>query len=420
MYKEVLNVDYDDKVISLGEYAARAYTPIGHGVPALVEFCLVASKGSKNLYEESRHYANPKILYQGFTQQFGITPSRARNLVNKLLFKLWVVPYKDVIFKLAYRGFEKRLDDQVVREFWDNIEMIIPALEDKQESLVPLLMGGGVTVCGIKSRLTKRQWKKLIQSSVHRAKMISNSPLELEFILKENICNNLLRVDYLRTGYEIERSVIREVNRIATRERFRSCKIRLQRQYNIIADTFRFHRELEKQEIFQQRVGKLTASGWERVHDNLAEELLLKKDKQYATPFRHRFSKPAARVADTFTDESEGVVVTYLNTPAALRIEGDKMHHCVGTYSRICKVGGSVIFSIQTPKYSSTLQIVLDGFNQNPSDRVRVGQHYGSCNSKVSSDLHNNLAKEICSKISSVYDFNQFSSFDEQTIKIAS
>jgi hypothetical protein len=96
--------------------------------------------------------------------------------------------------------------------------------------------------------------------------------------------------------------------------------------------------------------------------------------------------------------------VTELTTPLELRVEGEKMGHCVGGYSGDIKRGGSRIFHIEVDGIGSTLQISLKGDNYPGSvnyDKVgcSISQHYGRYPEKVGNQTPTNKNRGIAFKL---------------------
>lgn len=91
-------------------------------------------------------------------------------------------------------------------------------------------------------------------------------------------------------------------------------------------------------------------------------------------------------------------VATALTTKTDLRIEGRRMHHCVGGYSADCQKGLSRIFSITSDmgKRVATLELVCR------SGRWNVKQCFGYCNSPVGDEVFH-FAEKVCAEYQVAY-----------------
>ncbi|WP_429501160.1 PcfJ domain-containing protein (plasmid) [Robbsia andropogonis] len=77
----------------------------------------------------------------------------------------------------------------------------------------------------------------------------------------------------------------------------------------------------------------------------------------------------------------DDVLVVPLASEPELVKEGSEMHHCVGTYARVCMTHGHRIFSLRAGAERSTLRIVPHG------DEWHVGENLAQCNEPPAPEL---------------------------------
>jgi len=129
---------------------------------------------------------------------------------------------------------------------------------------------------------------------------------------------------------------------------------------------------------------------WHRMEsERREEERQLRRKAEEEKPF------PVQWISDY--EDDKGYSISYIDTPEGLREEGDKMHHCVGSYSSNVHKGYSSIYSVRKDgKRVATLELRKSNAVQEPStlaffcepkESYRIGQLYGHCNKAVSSEV---------------------------------
>jgi hypothetical protein len=88
----------------------------------------------------------------------------------------------------------------------------------------------------------------------------------------------------------------------------------------------------------------------------------------------------------------DGVEILPLDTAGKLAEEGEALHHCVGTYARICYSSAQRIFSLRAGELRSTLRLALDG------DTWRIAEHRSFCN-----DLAPEPFRKVAEKVAMAY-----------------
>ena len=81
-----------------------------------------------------------------------------------------------------------------------------------------------------------------------------------------------------------------------------------------------------------------------------------------------------------------GVVAVPLVSMQQVQEEGSKMHHCVGSYARMCAEGAYLVWHLTKGSVETTLGITAPHENYifaMSKDKYNLQQHYGFCNAAV-------------------------------------
>ena len=93
-----------------------------------------------------------------------------------------------------------------------------------------------------------------------------------------------------------------------------------------------------------------------------------------------------------------GVVATPLVNMQQVQEEGSKMHHCVGSYARMCAEGEYLVWHLTKGSVETTLGITVQHENYifvASEDKYNLQQHYGFCNAEVEDEDLKDAAKSV-------------------------
>ena len=93
-----------------------------------------------------------------------------------------------------------------------------------------------------------------------------------------------------------------------------------------------------------------------------------------------------------------GVVAVPLVNMQQVQEEGSKMHHCVGSYARMCAEGKYLVWHLTKGSVETTLGITVQHENYifaASKDKYTLQQHYGFCNAEVEDADLRTAAKSI-------------------------
>ena len=93
-----------------------------------------------------------------------------------------------------------------------------------------------------------------------------------------------------------------------------------------------------------------------------------------------------------------GVVAVPLVNMQQVQEEGSKMHHCVGSYARMCAEGEYLVWHLTKGSVETTLGITAQHENYTiavSKDKYTLQQHYGFCNAEVEDEDLKDAAKSV-------------------------
>lgn len=344
-----------------------------------------------------------KEAYQKFTSKYHITPSKMQRLGERLFYKYIMTRYgKDVVSKMCYGRFGLNVDK--VAKLEENFEKVQLALSDKQLNMIPLVVSTGKSVKEIKDSCSKSVWKKLINNSFSRNKLLAHVISGRWLTNKEatkfvvNIPTSLLKhglvVDWAFQGTEVEETDW--VIDVAKRGRYLGDKRKVVQLCHLVRDVKRMCR--------QQGIAfniKWGHKRMEEMHQELIElnrQLLSKRDQARQEQLERSIPYESFPL-NSFTYLDGRVEVTLLSSGNEVIEEGRVMRHCVGSYSDSCMQEQYAVFSLKSDSGRSTAGITkhevrYSAITDSPNTlNWRVQQHYSYCN------------QEPCKQHSMVVDF---------------
>lgn len=344
-----------------------------------------------------------KEAYQKFTSKYHITPSKMQRLGERLFYKYVTTRYgKDVVSKMCYGRCGLNVDK--VAKLEENFEKVQLALSDKQLNMIPLVVSTGKSVKEIKDSCSKSVWKKLINNSFSRNKLLAHVISGRWLTNKEatkfvvNIPTSLLKHGLVVhdgfQGMEVEETDW--VVDVARKGRYLGDKRRVLQLCNLVRDVKRMCR--------QQGIAfniKWGHKRMEEMHQELIElnrQLLSKRDQARQEQLEKCIPYESFPLK-SFTYLDGRVEVTLLSSGNEIIEEGRVIRHCVGSYADSCIQEQYAVFSLKSDLGRSTAGITKHGVHysaitDSPNTlNWRVQQHYSYCN------------QEPCKQHSTVVDF---------------
>lgn len=344
-----------------------------------------------------------KEAYQKFTSKYHITPSKMQRLGERLFYKYIMTRYgKDVVSKMCYGRFGLNVDK--VAKLEENFEKVQLALSDKQLNMLPLVVSTAKSVKEIKDSCSKSVWKKLINNSFSRNKLLADVISERYLTNKEatkfivNIPTSLLKhgimADGAFQGMEVEE--IDWVIDVARKGRYLGDKRKVVHLCHLVRDVKRMCR--------QQGIDFNIKWGYKRMEE-MHQELIelnrqrpLKRDRARQEQLEKSIPYESFPL-NSFTYLDGKIEVTLLSSGNEIIEEGRVMRHCVGSYADSCIQEQYAVFSLKSASGRSTAGITkhevrYSTITDSPNTlNWGVQQHYSHCN------------QEPCKQHSTVVDF---------------
>lgn len=334
-----------------------------------------------------------KERYQAFTQSYNITPSKMQYLGERLWYKYIMTKFGEVLVKkLAFNN--QGIAPNKVDKLEQHHEQLKSTLSDKQINMLPLVYSTGLTVKEIKDSVSKSVWKKLINNSFSRNKLIAG-------VLEYYSLRTKKSVDLLKSLTDLPSSILKTPSLVvkviaagdlsswvvSTAKAHRCLtKVRdVSKLTDLVYDTHR---------MCNQR-GMVFNINWgfkrmQETHTMLIREQLEAREAPNKV-LEEQLNKSIEYTnlpLNSFTYLGGNVSIELLSSGNRVKQEGKEMHHCVGWYSGWCMDERYAVLSLTSTKGRSTIGLILEG------DRFRVQQHYAACNNEPC-DLHKEVDKFI-------------------------
>lgn len=311
---------------------------------------------------------------------------------DKLMNREWLQPIQPVKELFLYRN-TKALDVYVVQEMRKRLPVINQVVEDRQENLVHICAVTGKLPQELKPILGKSLWKSLCNNSKTRNILISQQlckigiydrkldDLKFELLSLQNTPSTLLKKGITLPCMKCAKDILN----------IKKYKDITKQDIHYICDLF-----CDTKSMFDQE-GMEFNFDWsykrlKEEHDKVSEIILLRqytKDK-----FKCIIDNPTLYINE-LVSECGKYKACILDSPYALKEEGNSMKHCIGSYVYRVESMDCIMYSIrdiETDERISSLQINLQ------TTPIRAGQHYGYANSKISNEAVIKLKNELVEK----------------------
>ena len=346
-----------------------------------------------------------KEAFKAFTREYHITPTKMQKLGERLFYKHLMVVYgKDLVTKLCYgrSGITVTRVQKLAKSF-DKVKL---AVADKQHNMLPLVVATGKSVKEIKDSCTKSTWKKLINNSFSRNKLIAEyadsrsvrSQASFGFIatLPSTLLKNM--AFDITALHGLEQEMVDWVVDKARQGRFLKDKAKVRKLYNTLRDVRRMCQQFDVQFNIKWGLKRV-----EELHEDFTKRLREQRESKNKEQ-SESLSKPIEYgnfPLNSFTYLDGKIEVSLLASGNEVMEEGRTMHHCVGGYATSCMKETYAVFSLKSEADRSTLGVTQTGVqystivgDKQDSFSWKVQQHYSYCNSEPSKQ-HNKVVDFI-------------------------
>lgn len=369
----LLEWDDTEKCIVMGKANFSRYTNF-KGRKAWIDFVL-------SFNEIVGLPSHPKWRNKSVSAVMGGSPAQLYRWFNQLQYKMFVVPYKDLLTKIAFqRG---RIDSKRLELIKKHEPILRQAWADKQFNILPILMETGKTPQQLKKELGKT-WKVLCANSLNKNKAVAKVYSELGRRTSGNDLHYLaVQPTTVLSVFGADGPLVVEHVAAHYRGKWHKYDQKIGRE---LLDTRMLADQLDKpfDALWSPRRMK-------EEHDSMSKELAAR-----------RFSPAKLEILDKISVkhiEHEGYVATLLDSRALVAEEGNAMGHCVAGYAESVAGGRYLVYSItKGGQRSSTLGINVNK-KSDDTNYYRYSQHYGRYNSRLEDEHESHLGEIIVKQL---------------------
>lgn len=324
--------------------------------------------------------SHPKWRNKSISAVMGGSPAQLYKWFCQMQYKRFVVPYKDLLTKIAFQRGRidcKRLEkivryETILRQAWD----------DKQFNILPILTETGKTPKELKKELGNT-WKVLCKNSLNKNKAVARVAANKHMSNYTDVLKSIAAYPTtVLEQYGQDNAYV--VAHVAAHYRGSWGKYdsKIARE---IRDTMMLAEQLEKpfDALWSPRRMK-------EEHDAMSKELTAR-----------RFSPDKLEILEGIPVkhlEHEGYVATLLDSRALVAEEGQAMGHCVAGYAEEVAAGRYLVYSVtKNGERSSTLGVIIRDRKADSKTYFFLNQHYGRYNKRLE-DRHEIELGEIIVK----------------------
>jgi len=319
----------------------------------------------------------------------GCHPVKFGKMFNGVVYRLWIGEHKDLLYKYCYRGYG--FDQESLRLFYNNKELALQMVEDKQYNILPFLFEGVFdqegfnSINDFKNELGKGLWKKIVNNSVTRNKHMAACVDMVSVHRKREFFSvaNTLPSSYLQHAKFVYRFSVFVANNskgFLTKKKSYHLRGKIRDLINLARDT----------ENMANRLGLPYNNSWsvkrmKAEHDKYSKIITAQKNPK--DPFSRIGWAPKEIVWE------EGFTATLLTSPFDVAMEGKDMRHCVAGYIGSVEKGEYLIYSITNAEEEKVSTLGLSRARTVTSQVLwSIDQHYLKGNTSVKCDIQKVLA----------------------------
>ena len=392
--RTTLVVDKENKTISFDKIVWEKFCPYG-------DWKSLVSDINYNIKGNSYPYGHkPKDIAQGFTKDFGITPTKLYKKFMYEMYAMWVDPHKDIVNMMFY-SYDKKADIRMVQQLHDILPLVEQTKKDGNNHILPLVVFFQRDTKELRGMFGRSLWKSLCNNSktknVNLVKYLHNlevwTSLNKSDVYEIGVANSLpstilkksylirpreLKYVYENTGKQVKDFILNEGRATFTQDE--------KSILDMVIDTVGMAEQVGEEVNFNWSVRRMKEE-----HDRLTREINLKRLGYDTFDIPEGFPRI---VKNNF------VKATLIETPDRLLQEGVDMRHCVFSFANSIKMGRYLVYSVESVNgYRSTLGLTIS------DNEANINQHYVAENSVVEDEEHHKIAREIEFKVCEILSF---------------
>lgn len=316
---------------------------------------------------------NPRAFFPKFKAQMAI---------------LWLEPLPEKVRKgLPYCRFKKYNGYAL---YWcrKQVELLYKLEKNSMLPIAPFLIGEKPTynsAVEMRKNVGNSTWKRLLRNTFNHNYLLTC----INFESCEKIYPNWSYTKFLYSEYinffnlkPVMFNFLDETNieKTAMKYRFVSKYDKLREFRNIFLDTqrmatqngFNFNRQWSPKRMKEE-------------HDNMVKRINQKKYSKEKISWLVKY--PRELTLDNCS-------ARLLESPYDFVVEGNKMGHCVASYSKYCTNGKYIVYHVESKNEQSTI-----GFDCIDGNINSINQHYGKYNARVMDENHKMMAEHILHRL---------------------
>jgi hypothetical protein len=372
---------YNREVIKVGKYELAMYYKfsncmefIGAIIPSDPELF-----GEFKFNEENKKYYK-RDKYKWFADKAGCSAYVLMQHVNKLLYKFYVGKYDNFhIKKFCLNPMKKKVDNSKLLQMNACSEILDQVKKDNIYNIAPYVFYLNRNPSDLRKEFGKGPWKRLCKLSFHKNTLLANRKYVGINTIDDDIPSSILKNVSM---YMVDREDL-----IWIRDNLKgkwTNKREVQKYETLLHDTKLMAERYDLEFSYKWNPEKL-----QQKHDEFIAES--RKNRTYV-------SDKVFDWYDTWKvkDLTEGeYTVKLLKSQKEIVDEGNRMHHCVGSYADYCKKKSYMIYSVEKNgvKYS-TIGLSYD----ERVEQLHKSQHYMACNQAVDCPIADELPDLIIQK----------------------
>ena len=361
-------------------YAAPIITLWNHKGEELYSFAVnnPPKSAAKNLLGNNKRYL--KDGAKKFYEQHGIRATNvvkvARGIVYNEVYKQFPEWYK-LCRTTSWTPMGQRF------EYLETEELLQQCRKDGIANIIPIVAYFKKSPQELKKALGETTWKKLCKNTYSRNRLLFlRSDARLTPVEWNAVPSTILKSRTYETP-EVYSWLIRTQD-IPLKNYSKDYNI--QREASIYIDTQRMCRDAGEtfNPNWSKRRMKEEHDRLSRMQQEIANRRQAERNAEYAKLLKVDF-RELHKGLETIEFDS-GVVAVPLVNMQQVQEEGSKMHHCVGSYARMCAEGEYLVWHLTKGDVKTTLGIDV----QSESGMITFGknlynfnQHFGHCNAIV-------------------------------------
>lgn len=344
---------------------------------------------------------SPKERFHIYTQELGCAPLKFIRMWNACMCKAFIHKDTRAIADKFCRGNKGRFSEDKLNTLADRREVILTAMEDGQENIIPFLLrwNNPRSVSELRKAMGKGLWKRVIKNSIHRNKLLACYSIHGKAYhgggsIRSGSVKGVLDYPSGLLMYGVP-DTIHNLLPTIKRERIIGKKDKVLKLIERVGDSQRMLDQLP--EVSKPKgISNWNSNQWEEWHTKLRELINLKKYSRDTIDWvtKYDLSSINNKGEHEYTCE-------ILSNKYDIRCEGEAMSHCVAAYGQRVEAVAYMVVSMKeksTNKRHSTW-----GFHFSEDTGFTSSQAYKHSNKHITESNAIEVGKKLLLTLNKQY-----------------